>query len=273
MQNFELKTIVKDKYSEIASQGTDCSSGCCCGNDDFDYSIMSESYTHLDGYNQDADLSLGCGIPTEFAGIEPGNIVVDLGSGAGNDVFVARALVGATGKVIGIDFTDEMLAKANLNLQKSGFENVEFIKGDIEDIPLSSEFANVVVSNCVLNLVPDKSKAFEEIFRILKTGGHFCVSDIVVKGTLPDKLKNAAAAYTGCVAGAVDYEVYLDIINRAGFVGTEVLKEKVISIPDSILMNFINEDELKEFKQSSVSILSITVKSFKRENKHNEQYQ
>ena len=178
---------------------------------------------------QEADLGLGCGLPTEYAGIEKGNVVIDLGSGAGNDVFVARALVGDEGKVIGIDFTNEMLIKANTNLQKLGFKNIEFKLGEIESMPLDDNFADVVVSNCVLNLVPDKQKAFNEINRILKPGAHFCVSDIVLKGQLPSELKKSAEMYAGCVAGAVQQELYLDIIKHAGFSNVEVKKPKQLN--------------------------------------------
>ncbi|HQF43564.1 MAG TPA: methyltransferase domain-containing protein, partial [Ignavibacteriaceae bacterium] len=160
-----VKEIVKEKYAEIAVSSA---RKCCCGSSNnkvVDYTIMKDNYENLDGYVAEADLGLGCGLPTEFAEIKKGDTVVDLGSGAGNDVFVARALVGNEGKVIGIDFTDEMIIKANLNLDKLGYRNVEFKYGEIEDLPIDDNFADVVVSNCVLNLVPDKQKAFNEIFR------------------------------------------------------------------------------------------------------------
>lgn len=185
----DLKLVVKEKYGEIAKQSklqneTSCcgATGCCST---VDYTIFSESYDTLEGYNPDADLGLGCGIPTQFAGIKQGDHVLDLGSGAGNDCFVARAIVGETGKVTGLDFTDAMLAKATENANKLGFTNVEFIKGDIEEMPLPDNTFDVIVSNCVLNLVPDKNKAFAQMLRVLKPSGHFCVSDVVIKATCP----------------------------------------------------------------------------------------
>ena len=184
-----LKEIVKEKYGSIADQSREQNaSSCCgasCGCDTLDASIMAEDYSKLKGYVPDADLGLGCGLPTEFALIKEGDTVVDLGSGAGNDAFVARSIAGANGKVIGIDMTEKMISKARTNAEKLGFNNVEFRLGDIEDMPLSDAIADVVVSNCVLNLVPDKVKAFAEVFRVLKPGGHFSVSDIVLEGDFP----------------------------------------------------------------------------------------
>jgi SAM-dependent methyltransferase len=261
--NKKIKEIVREKYSQIAlqSDNSGCGCGCSCGGNDaaVDYTQFSESYDNLKGYNSDADLGLGCGLPTQFAKINKGDIVVDLGSGAGNDCFVARAETGGNGKVIGVDFSDEMLAKARTNAAKLGFSNIEFVKGDIEELPLESNIANVVVSNCVLNLVPDKQKAFNQIFRILNTGGHFSISDVVLIGELPEKLRNAAEMYAGCVSGAIQKNEYLDVIQQAGFNNITIQKEKAITIPDEIMLNFLNFDELKAFKQSSVGIFSITV--------------
>jgi ubiquinone/menaquinone biosynthesis C-methylase UbiE len=220
---------------------------------------MEDEYTNLDGYVADADLGLGCGLPTEFAGIKKGDVVVDLGSGAGNDVFVARAITGDEGKVIGIDMTQEMIDKANRNKEKLGFKNVEFYLGEIEDMPLPNETADVVVSNCVLNLVPSKQKAFAEIFRILKKDGHFCVSDIVIKGELPANLKKSAEMYAGCVAGALQQDEYLKIISETGFKNVEIKKTKVITLPDEILKNYLSEAELKSYQNSGIGIFSITV--------------
>jgi SAM-dependent methyltransferase len=262
MQNEqEVKEIVKEKYGEIARNA---SAGCGCGcgsssNKIVGYTIMKDEYSGLDGYVADADLGLGCGLPTEFANIKPGNVVVDLGSGAGNDVFVARALVGETGKVIGIDMTEDMIAKAKKNNEKLGYSNVQFYLGEIEAMPLEVETADVVVSNCVLNLVPDKQKAFAEIFRILKTGGHFCVSDIVIKGELPANLKKSAEMYAGCVAGAVQQEEYLGIITAAGFKNVDIKKTKVINLPDEVLLQYISKEEISAFRELKTGIFSITV--------------
>lgn len=262
MQNEqEVKEIVKEKYGEIA-RNTASGCGCGCGsssNKIVGYTIMKDEYTGMDGYVAEADLGLGCGLPTEFADINPGNVVVDLGSGAGNDVFVARALVGDSGKVIGIDMTEDMIAKARKNNEKLGYTNIEFYLGEIEAMPLENETADVVVSNCVLNLVPNKQKAFEEIYRITKNGGHFCVSDIVIKGELPASLQKSAEMYAGCVAGAVQQEEYLEIIKSAGFTNIEIKKTKVIELPDEILRQFLTEEEVESLHKSKTGIFSITV--------------
>ncbi|MCH7517144.1 MAG: arsenite methyltransferase [Bacteroidetes bacterium] len=263
--NEKLKQMVKEKYGEIAESGSSCCGPTCCGPKSkvVDYSIMQDDYTNLDGYVADADLGLGCGLPTEFAGIKEGDTVVDLGSGAGNDVFVARAIVGEKGKVIGLDFTQEMIDKANENKEKVGFTNVEFKLGGIEDIPLENDTADVVVSNCVLNLVPDKEKAFAEMYRIIKPNGHFCVSDIVLKGELPDELKKSAEMYAGCVSGAIQQADYLEIINNAGFKNVEIKKTKVIELPDDILKNYLSDEEMNIFKENKIGIFSITVVGYK----------
>ncbi len=251
-----LKNIVRDKYAKIAVHKTN---NCCCSNKEVDYSVFNESYENKDGYLEDADLGLGCGLPTEHANINKGDSVLDLGSGAGNDCFVARRIVGDSGSVTGLDFTDEMLTKALENNKKLGYKNVNFVKGDIEEIPLQEQTFDVVISNCVLNLVPNKTKAFAEIKRVLKKGGHFCVSDIVTIGKLPDKLRNVAALYAGCVSGAIEKEEYLNIIDDSGFKNIEVKKERVIDIPDELFLEHISNDELVKLKKSGTGIYSITV--------------
>ena len=262
-----LKEIVKEKYGKIAKQSKEqnqtscCGTTSCCG--DVDYTIFSEDYSGSEGYNPDADLGLGCGIPTDFAGMKAGDHVLDLGSGAGNDCFVARAIVGDSGKVTGLDFTEEMLEKARTNNQKLGFTNVDFAKGDIETMPLSGDQFDVVVSNCVLNLVPDKEKAFSEISRVLKNGGHFCVSDIVIKGELPAKLRQDAEMYAGCVSGAIQMVSYLGIIEKLGFQNVTIHKQKAITIPDDILTNYLSAEELREFNEGGTGIFSITVSGYK----------
>ena len=266
MKSEDLKSIVKEKYGKIAeqngSEGSCCCCSSCCG-PQVDYTVFSENYESKDGYNPDADLNLGCGIPTDFADIKKGDHVLDLGSGAGNDCFVAHALVGETGKVTGLDFTDEMLEKAEKNLNKLGYKNVFFIRGDIEDMPLPGGTYDVVLSNCVLNLVPDKNKAFSEIFRVLKTDGHFCVSDVVIKGSLPDKLQKDAEMYVGCVSGAIEMNEYLGIIKQCGFHDIQVHKQKEISLPDELLTKYLTCDELDLFKNGEVGIYSITVSGYK----------
>ena len=258
-----IKEVVKEKYGTIAKD-VNKESGCGCGcasssKKIVDYTIMSDDYSKLDGYSKDADLGLGCGLPTEFADLKVGDTVVDLGAGAGNDVFVARSIVGNTGNVIGIDMTEEMIDLAKENKNKLGFSNVDFRLGEIENLPVDEGSTDVVISNCVLNLVPDKEKSFLEIHRILKNGGHFCVSDIVLVGNLPEGLKKSAEMYAGCVAGALQRDDYIGIINRTGFKNVEIKKTKTISIPDEILAQYLNGEQLSEYNNSGIGIFSITV--------------
>lgn len=256
----QIKSIVREKYSEIALQDKCCNETSCCGvGTPGTYTIMADTYEHLEGYNPEADLGLGCGLPTEFAHIQAGDTVLDLGSGAGNDAFVARAETGATGKVIGVDFTPTMIRRARENAEKLNFHNVEFRQGDIEDLPVSDQSVDVVVSNCVLNLVPDKPKVFAEIMRVLRPGAHFSISDVVLLGELPDALKNAAEMYAGCVSGAIQMEEYLDIIRQAGFENLKIQKQKPILIPDEILLEYLSPEALKAFTDSKTGIASITV--------------
>jgi arsenite methyltransferase len=258
----ELKEIVKQKYSEIALQDKETNMSSCCGAGECStevYNIMSDDYTQLDGYNPDADLGLGCGLPTQFAKIKEGDTVIDLGSGAGNDCFVARAETGAAGKVIGIDFTPAMLEKARANAEIRGFNNVEFRQGDIENIPVSDNVADVVVSNCVLNLVPNKNAVIKDIKRVLKPGGHFSISDVVLIGDLPAELQHDAEMYAGCVAGAIQKDEYLGLIKANGFENITLQKEKVIVIPDDILNKYLSEEQLNDFKASKMGIFSVTV--------------
>ncbi|GAB4298649.1 MAG: arsenite methyltransferase [Ignavibacteriaceae bacterium] len=264
----DLKQIVKEKYGEIAkaSRGSGCCgpvSSCCGDSQSVEFTMIGDEYKNMDGYLADADLGLGCGLPTEYAGIKKGNTVIDLGSGAGNDVFIARSIVGAEGRVIGLDMTEEMIAKANFNKSKLGYDNVEFYLGDIEHMPFEDQIADVIVSNCVLNLVPDKEKAFSEIYRILKPGAHFCVSDIVLKGELPAGLKKSAEMYAGCVTGALQQDEYLNLIKKTGFENVEIKKTKVIELPDNVLKEFLNDSEMELFKKNNAGILSITIVGYK----------
>ncbi|WP_291402624.1 arsenite methyltransferase [Daejeonella sp.] len=258
----EIKELVRQKYSEIALQDKTTNESSCCGAGGCStevYNIMTDDYSNVEGYNPDADLGLGCGLPTQFAVIKKGDVVIDLGSGAGNDCFVARAEAGESGKVIGIDFTEAMINKARENAEKLGFNNVEFRQGDIENIPVTSNTADVVVSNCVLNLVPNKNNVFKEIFRVLKPGGHFSISDVVLLGSLPDKIRNAAEMYAGCVSGAIQKETYLELIELNGFKNMTIQKEKAIIIPDDILINYLNVEEIAAFKSGNTGIYSISV--------------
>ncbi|MGX5689762.1 arsenite methyltransferase [Arcticibacter tournemirensis] len=263
MENSEkLKELVRQKYSEIALQDKETNQSSCCGSSCCStevYNIMSDEYSTMEGYNPEADLGLGCGLPTQFAQIKKGDTVIDLGSGAGNDCFVARAETGESGKVIGIDFTPAMIEKARTNVEKLGFNNVEFRQGDIEKMPVTANTADVIVSNCVLNLVPNKEAVFQEIYRVLKPGGHFSISDIVLSGELPETLVKDAEMYAGCVAGAVQKEEYLQFINSAGFRNVIVQKQKAIVIPDDILKRYLSENEIESFKSGNTGIFSITV--------------
>jgi SAM-dependent methyltransferase len=264
----QIKDMVRQKYSEIAlhdketNQSSCCGSGCCS---EEVYNIMSDDYTQMEGYNPDADLGLGCGLPTQFAQIKKGDVVIDLGSGAGNDCFIARNEIGDTGKVIGIDFTPAMIDKARANAEKLNFHNVEFRQGDIEKMPVTANIADVIVSNCVLNLVPNKYGVFQEIYRVLKPGGHFSISDIVLKGELPEKIQQAAEMYAGCVAGAIQKSEYLDLIEATGFKAITLQKEKPIIVPDDILAQYLSPEEISVFKQSGTGIYSITVYAEKPE--------
>jgi len=271
--NEDLKTIVRQKYGEIANSDTADSCGCgpeptsCCGpsnlTPDFtnvDLMIgMNLSYAGKSGYVADADLGLGCGLPTEFAQIQSGDTVLDLGSGAGNDCFVARAETGETGRVIGIDMTPAMIDRARKNAKTRGYTNVEFVYGDIEEMPLSDNLADVVVSNCVMNLVPDKARAFAETFRVLKAGGHFSISDIVLNGDLPQGLQHDAEMYAGCVSGAIQQGDYIKTVEAAGFTNLVIQKRREIILPDAVLQQYLSADEISGYRAQGKGIFSITL--------------
>ena len=267
MKPEELKLIVQEKYGQIAQQSNKqgqsscCGSSGCCG--ELEFSMIGDEYQSLEGYNPDADLGLGCGVPTQFAALKKGNHVLDLGSGAGNDCFVVRSIVGETGKVTGLDFTEAMIAKANQNAKKLGFANVDFIQGDIEEMPLPDNGFDVIVSNCVLNLVPDKVGAFAQMYRVLKPGGHFCVSDVVIKGTLPAAFRTEAEMYVGCVSGAVGMDEYLEIIHKQGFKDVVVHKQKEIKMPENVLQKYLSNQEIEGFVRGDAGIYSITVSGYK----------
>jgi len=274
-----LKELVREKYGQIAKDAPAkpaAASSCCCAPKAGpccapapdpsastyyaeDVAGIKGAYDKLAGHVAEADLGLGCGLPTEHAGLALGQTVVDLGSGAGNDVFIARAAVGKTGRVIGVDMTPEMIAKARENAARRGYDNVEFRLGDIEALPVADGSADVVVSNCVLNLVPDKKRAFAEIFRVLKPGGRFCVSDIVLEGELPAGLRHAAELYVGCVAGALKREDYLRTIEETGFEAIEVKSSRNLDLPDEVLIGHIDARALAAYRDSGSAVLSITV--------------
>lgn len=261
-KNEELKELVKQRYSELALNA-DGLKGCCCGGTATPskkvFTIMSEDYKNLKGYEPDADLGVGCGLPTQYAGINPGDTVVDLGSGAGNDCFIARAEVGDSGHIIGIDFSPQMIAKARANALKRGYTNVEFIEGDIENMPLEDNTVDVVVSNCVLNLLPQKDRIFKEIHRVLKPGGHFCVSDVVLNGIFPKEFTDNAAMYAGCIASAIQKEDYLTEIEKANFTKIRIERTKTVVIPDEVLNEHLDKSTILKYKSGNVGIYSITV--------------
>lgn len=256
----EIKKIVKEKYGDIA-QTRESSSSCCDETASF-VTVMSDNYSGQEGYQPEADLGLGCGIPTAFANLREGMTVLDLGSGAGNDVFIAAKIVGPAGKVIGIDMTEQMIGRAETNKKKSGIEHVEFRLGEIEALPVESHSIDVVISNCVLNLVPDKRKAFSEIYRVLKPGGYFTVSDIVVEGTLPSSLRKLAEAWAGCVAGALEKKDYLTVASQVGFTSITIEKEKTIPIPvhtvKPILKSLSLPDEIDQVQIKSITVTAVT---------------
>ncbi len=264
-----IKEEIKKSYGDIAKgniQAGCCSTGtACCTTNEFS-SAMSEDYSTVEGYEKSADLALGCGLPTEIANIQKGDTVIDLGSGAGNDAFIARRIVGETGKIIGIDMTPEMIILALQNTQKSGYTNVEFVLGEIESMKeISSNIADVVISNCVMNLVPDKEKAFNEVNRVLKAGGHFSIADIVFQGAIPQGVLEASEMYAGCVAGASEKGQYLGVIKKAGFKNIQIKKERRIELPDELLLKYLNQQELDDYKKSGSGIYSITVYADKLE--------
>lgn len=255
--NEDIKKVVREKYTQVVTSDSGCCGPSCCSPDV--ETFFNESYDHLQGYSKDADYGLGCGIPTEYINIQKGETVLDLGSGAGNDAFVAQQLVGETGQVIGLDMTPAMIERANENKKKLGVENVRFVLGDIEDMPLEDQSVDVVISNCVMNLVPNKTKGYGEVHRVLKPGGRFSMSDIVTIGELTPEVKSAAALYAGCVSGAMQKEAYLQVVKNAGFKNIALPKERKIELPDELLLQHLSPEAIQGFRESGASIYSITV--------------
>lgn len=261
LQPNHLKDAVREKYGQIVRRAESDKKYCC--EDQFDETAFHLNYHNLEGYYPDADLGLGCGIPTRYAGLQEGQHLLDLGSGAGNDCFVARRLIGESGTITGLDFTPEMIAKANKNLQKTDFKNINFVLGEIEKMPFPDNTFDVVISNCVLNLVPDKRKAFAEIHRVLKKSGHFCISDIVLKGSLHKKLLLDAELWVGCLSGALQKDYYLEIIKETGFSMISVVSETSKQLPESLLKKYLKSSEIIKMQNNQDGILSITVKASK----------
>jgi arsenite methyltransferase len=259
-----IKAMVKEKYGALA-KAVGAGSSCCgaISTASGETACFSEGYAELEGHEPAADLGLGCGLPTQSADIKPGDTVLDLGSGAGNDAFVARSLVGERGRVIGVDMTEAMIEKAEKNRTKLGHANVEFRLGEIEALPVADDSVDVVISNCVLNLVPDKAKAYAEVYRVLKPGGHFSISDIVLSGPIPERMKTVAALYAGCVAGAMVKSEYLFAVLGAGFSDIRIDKEREIVIPDAVLAEHLSPEEIRILRLSGTKVLSITLRASK----------
>lgn len=225
MDASEKKQVIKETYGKIAMVGGSCCSSGCCGDSSVTDLSKSIGYSENDlKAAPDANLGLGCGNPTAFSKLNPGDTVLDLGSGAGFDCFLAAQKVGKSGKVIGVDMTQAMIEKAQANSLKYSYSNVEFRLGDIEDLPVESESVDIIISNCVINLAPDKEKVFKEAFRVLKPGGAMYISDMVLLAELPEDLKNDKNLLTSCIAGALLKEEYLRILSETGF-SVEILNE------------------------------------------------
>ncbi len=269
MNDQELKMAVREGYSRVAKQAGSCCSSSCCGAS----ASKPEDISRKIGYTEEemqaapagSNLGLGCGNPTALASIKDGETVLDLGSGAGFDCFLASKLVGPEGKVIGVDMTAEMVARAKDNALKGGYSNVEFRQGEIEALPVEDNTVDVIISNCVINLVPNKEKAFREALRVLKPGGRLVVSDIVLLGKLPDFVKSSIEAYVGCVSGAAMRDTYLEAIKSAGFNEVAVIDETSFPLDcmtndptgQAILQSIKGSDE--EIKKVENSIASIKV--------------
>jgi arsenite methyltransferase len=261
--NEEIRTLVRERYGAIAQASTGCCApaACGCGPEmaPDGLNVIGDAYHGVAGRLDEADLNLGCGVPTRHAALKEGETVLDLGSGAGNDAFIARHEVGPQGRVIGVDMTPEMIARARGNAARLGFANVEFRLGEIEHLPVEASTVDVVISNCVLNLVPDKTRAFAEMFRVLRPGGRFCVSDIVATGKLPPGVRDAAGLYVGCIAGAMPETEYLRSLEAAGFREVVIVKATPIELPDEALSPHMPDTEVSAFRASGATLKSATV--------------
>jgi len=261
-ENKEIRKIVKEGYARIAKQGTSCCpSGSCCGSansaQDINKSI-GYSDAEMKAVPDGANLGLGCGNPVALASLREGDVVLDLGSGAGFDAFLASPRVGTTGRVIGVDMTPEMVKKASENAEKGNYKNVEFRLGEIEKLPVEDNSIDVIISNCVINLSPEKQKVFEEAFRVLKPGGRLMVSDLVLVKDFPDSVKQSVEAYIGCLAGAVMKNEYIRFIENAGFRDIRIINQS--SYPVDAM---VDDKELSKLANSVVSIKIHTIKPLK----------
>jgi arsenite methyltransferase len=266
----KIKEIVRKSYAKIAITGSSCCAPAtsCCGSSDVFENISTKigySDNELKSVPEGANLGLGCGNPTALASLKEGEIVLDVGSGAGFDCFLAANKVGKQGRVIGVDMTPEMIERAKKNAEKGNYENVEFRLGEIEDMPVDDSSVDVVISNCVINLSPDKGRVFREAFRVLRPGGRLMVSDIVLLKELPDFIKDSAGAYIGCLSGAIMKDEYIGAMKAAGFQKVVVIEET--SFPIELMANDpttkgIIEDmniPVEKLKESANSVVSIKI--------------
>lgn len=231
MKDSEIKEHVKKRYSEIAQSGESCCSSSCCTPSTTDRALrIGYSEDEIRDIPEASIMGLGCGNPVALASLKEGENVLDLGSGGGIDVFLAAEKVGAKGRVIGVDMTEEMIDRARATALEHGYENVEFRFGEIENLPIEDGSVNVVISNCVINLSPDKEKVFRETHRVLKTGGRIMISDIVTEGELPDEVRKNFDAWAGCIAGALKKDQYLDTIRRAGFKDVRIISQSTFDL-------------------------------------------
>ena len=274
MNEDDIRKVVRNKYGQIAKQGTSCcgSVSSCCGSESTAERISGNiGYTgeDMNAVPDGANLGLGCGNPLALASLKEGETVLDLGSGAGFDCFLASPRVGEPGRVIGVDMTPEMLEKARKNAEKGNYENVEFRLGEIENLPVADDKVDVVISNCVINLAPDKKRVFEETYRVLKPGGRIMISDITLLADLPDFIRNSMEAYVGCVSGAIRKEDYLKTIEQAGFQDVEVMEETYFPVDlmtsDPVVKGVVEELNIPDGEMGRIarSVVSINVRGVK----------
>lgn len=254
-----IKDTLKQRFNDIAYQSEEyyeeecgCGSGCGCGGGTADY-------TDEPGYHPFADLGLGAGMPTRFAEIKEGDTVIDLGSGAGIDSFLAREKAGLTGKVIGVDMTERMIEKARKNADLAGYNNVEFRLGEIENIPVAEKTAHVILANGILNMVPDRKRAMAEIYRVMKHHGQLCVSDFMTRGDLPKGLRMDAEMYVGCMAGSMPVDDFVRMLEEAGLEEISIREEVKKELPDAMLHYYLPPDEAQQFREGTPGIYSVTI--------------
>lgn len=274
MKKEEVRKVVRDGYAQVAKGGSSCcapQTPCCCTTNTATDISKKIGYADEDiqSVPEGANLGLGCGNPVALASLQEGEVVLDLGSGAGFDCFLAANKVGKTGKVIGVDMTPEMVEKARENARKGDYENIEFRLGEIENLPVADNHVDAIISNCVINLSPDKRKVFQEAFRVLKPGGRLMVSDMVMVSELPDSIKSSVAAYIGCLAGAIMQNEYLKGIESAGFNQVSIIDETSLAsdhtLKDSILQTLTNDPAISQadLKKLGSSVRSIRVQAIK----------